>query len=322
MNSLKNNSLTNTTTESATPLMNTTISPTPLVNITITSSTSSSTPTSLIMLLQSKFIWRFQPILIAVYICLFTIGCVSMGPSAMGDAGDELIYLVPGDKLVLGSGETVTVDSDGVLRGVPKYEIIAAGVKARDVMKQLAQYRYFERYSFVAYGPRNIEVAGAIPRTGKYAYPIGEDWSIMNLLMNIDAVTATAQNRQYLLIRRAWAFPKAHLFLRGEILPELDTMGGEDVIIQTGDVILFPGDKPPIYIFGAVQQAECFTFTPEFPATLEIAVERAGGLSEDTKTNFIQVYRVLNPEKPIIFSLAWPQEKKFTLQAWDIVFVP
>lgn len=268
---------------------------------------------------------RYTALILAITMLIgwMNAGCVMMmGPEAMGDAGDELIYLTVGDKLALSSGKKVTVDADGFLRGIPDIELIAAGVKVRDVMKQLEQMHSFEQYRFIEYGKRSIEVAGAIPRSGKYVYPPGEDWSIMNLLMNIDAVNTAEAGDQYLLIRRAWAFPRAYTFLRGQILPQLGGMGGEDVLIQSGDLILFPGEAPPIYVFGAVPQPLCFTFVKESPATLETAIERAGGLASPDKTTFIQVYRVLDPENQTIFSLAWPHERNFTLQAWDVVFVP
>ena len=41
------------------------------------------------------------------------IGCPSHGPRAVGPAGEELLYMVPGDRIELDKGEIAYVDADG-----------------------------------------------------------------------------------------------------------------------------------------------------------------------------------------------------------------
>ena len=249
-------------------------------------------------------------------------GCRGIGPSAIGEAAAELIYLVPGDKIQLETGEVVYVDGDGRLQGIEEVEMIAAGVKARDVMMEVRKYRTFERYNIVEYGKRYIEVAGEVDRTGRYRYPLDEDWSIMNLLMNIQGFRHDLQAREYLLVRRAWAFPNAYLFLRGQAVPALEGIGGDDILIFSGDTVLFPGKTPFVYVFGGVKKrAICFSFAHK-PPNLKIAMEQAGGYFASANLQDIQVYRLFAPGKQSIFHLTWEKEQDFPLQSWDIVYVP
>lgn len=253
---------------------------------------------------------------------LYFWGCQGIGPVSSGDAADELIYLTPGDQMQLDTGDMVYVDSDGMLRGIAGYSIPAANQKLRDVMQALQQHTIFETYKIVSYGPRNIEVGGMVGYNGKIPYPLHEDWSIMNLLMNIEGINATSETRQYLLIRKAWQSPQANLFIRGESIPMLEGMGGDDLLIFPGDTILFPGNENLVYVFGAVSNPLCFTFENNSPPSLEDAVQKAGGFLKAANLKNIEVYRILRRENKSIFYLVWEKEQKFPLQSWDVIFIP
>ena len=268
-----------------------------------------------------------KPIFLISLFLLLTLpllsGCKGIGPSAMGEAAAELIYLVPGDKIQLETGEIVYVDGDGKLQGIESVDMIAAGVKVRDIMAALLRYRRFDRYRIIEYGKRYIDVAGEVDRTGRYQYPLDEDWSIMNLLMDIQGFRHDLQSKEYFLIRRAWAFPNAYLFLRGQAVPSVEGIGGDDILIFAGDTVLFPGKTPFVYVFGGVtKRAICFSFPKTSPPSLKIAIEQAGGYFESSNLKDIQVYRLFDSGKQSIFHLTWQNEQNFALQSWDIVYVP
>ena len=263
-------------------------------------------------------------IMLPLILCgMLLSSCQGMGPTAMGEAAAELTILAPGDKIKLNNGDTVYVDAEGYLQGIPDVSILAVNKKARDVMTLLSTKVKFDRYRFLEFGKRYVEVAGAVRRTGRYNYPLQEDWSLMNLLIAIQGITSQSKTRPYLLVRNAWEFPGGKLFIRGESLPLTKGMGGDDLLLFAGDQILFPGDQNIIYVFGAVHCAVCFTFDKnDDPPTLKIAIEKAGGFLKVANTNNIQLYRVLRESKQSIFQLSWKHEQKRQMNAWDIIYVP
>ncbi len=262
---------------------------------------------------------RIFIIALILFLSLIFISCSSMGPSAAGDS-DELTYLAPGDAIQLDTGTLVTVDDKGILRGFDKLEPIAVGRKVRDVMKELSDIKSFERYSFVRYGERYIDVAGAVPRSGRYHFPMHEDWSMMNLLMTLNFVAS--ENGEYLLVRHSPQFPGAYLFLRGETVPELNGIGGDDMLLNSKDRVLFPGKEQSVYVFGFVDQTVWFSFPIDSSATLSTAIDKAGGFSEKAKKNYVQIYRLLKTQQPTVLTLSWPREKEFKLEPWDIIYIP
>ena len=130
---------------------------------------------------------------------LLCLSCKGLGPSAIGSAAEELLFLVPGDKMYLDIDKFVYVDGDGMLRGFPQARILAAGRKVRDVMNELIEYIPFERYQFVHYGKRYIQVGGAIGRSGNIPYPAHEDWNMMNLLSTLEGPVHVGRRREYLI---------------------------------------------------------------------------------------------------------------------------
>lgn len=218
-------------------------------------------------------------IFVISFLSLFSSGCVGIGAIAVGaDAAVELTFMVPGDKLKLDSGDVVYVDNDGMLRGIDKVKIVAAGRKIRDVLKELAFYKIFERFSVIAYGKRYIDVAGDVRNSGRYSYPKDELWNMMNVMTKAEGFNNLSDKKQYLLIRNSWIFPHRKLFIRGEAVPVVaSAMGGDDLLIMSGDLIIFPGEAFPVYIYGAVKSPVCFVFNDKKnPPKLKDAIEKAG----------------------------------------------
>lgn len=270
------------------------------------------------MLIKNKMIYPF----LYLFFLLYLAGCQGIGPISSGEAADELIYLAPGDQVQIDTGENVYVDSDGMLRGIAGFSVSAANQKLRDVMQALQRHTPFETYKILAYGQRYIEVGGKVGYNGRLPYPLHEDWSIMNLLMSIEGIQASSETRQYLLIRKAWQSSQANLFIRGESIPMMEGMGGDDLLIFPGDTILFPGSENVVYVFGSVGTPVCFTFEESSPPKLLEAIDKAGGFLKSANLENIQVYRMLKKENKSIFYLQNQKDQAFPLQSWDIVFVP
>lgn len=245
-----------------------------------------------------------------------------MGPQSVGEAGLELITLVPYDKIQLNDGRNGYVDGDGYLRGIVDANILAAGRRARDVMNDLCSHSAFERYQFTQFGPRYIEIRGTIKTPGKYPYPMDEEWSVMDLVQQVHEFTYHAERREYLLVRRAWKFQDAYLFIHGEALPNLEGMGGDDLHLLPSDVMLFPGNDPIVYIFGSVKTPTCFTCASDARPTLKDAIDNAGGTLKTALLDNVYVYRVLRNQGRRIFILDLQKEQNFVLEGWDVVYIP
>lgn len=247
----------------------------------------------------------------------------NIGPRATGDAGTELVYLVPGDRIILPTGDQGYVDADGFLRGIRNANVQAAGRKARDVIEELSLHVYCDRYQVIHAGKREIEVRGSVKHPGTYSYPKDEDWNIMNLMLKVEGFLPGSESKEYLLVRKSWEFPGSSIFIRGEAMPSLMGIGGDALQIYAGDLIIFPGTDSIIYIFGSVKdRAECFTFTSKNPPVLKIAIEKAGGNSSIADLTNINVYRVLRDSKRSIFTLNFDSDHDFVLEPWDIVYIP
>jgi protein involved in polysaccharide export with SLBB domain len=222
-------------------------------------------------------------------------------------------------------GEEAYVDADGMLKGVKEASIKAAGRKIRDVVRDLTVYVSFERYQFIRSGKRTIEVRGAVKHPAVYEYPKDEEWNLMNLLLQVNGAFQLAESNDFLLIRKSWDFPNTFVFIRGQGIGSEEGIGGDDLLLYAGDLIIFPGKEHPVYVFGAVKdQAECFTFpnSPMSKPTLEIAIQQAGGIADKADFHNIYVYRLLNSRRQSIFTLDLEREKGFALQPWDIIYVP
>lgn len=254
------------------------------------------------------------------WLLLCSLGCAGLGPDAAGEAAEELTYLVPYDKIQTDKGAIGYVDAEGFLRGITEKKVLAAGRKARDVMSEVALHTPVMRYHIIHYGPRSIDIAGAIKRPGKYDYPVEVDWYLMNLVELAEGFTSQQQHYEYLLIRKVWELPDTFMFLRGEALPNLESIGGDDIMVFPGDIVLFPGAAPLAYIFGAVHTRECFTFSLDAPPTLKNAVEKAKPLIADIHN--VKVYRVLRTGHRSIVTLDMDKDPQFLLDAWDVVYVP
>lgn len=263
-----------------------------------------------------------------LFICLLISACnlTDLKLRSSGHAGEELIYLVPGDKIKLDSGDTGYVDADGYLVGIQDLRIPAVGHRVREIVKLLS-YEYsieFKRYKVINFGKRSIDVRGAVRTPGNYDYPPGSDWSIMNLLIKSNGFTGLGK-REYLLIRKAWGRPGKFVFIRGRSLPLEESIGGDNLLLYAHDRVIFPGNEYPIYVFGAVKSkagGTCFSFYDlQQPPTLKDGVEQSGGFSKSANTKNIQVYRVLRSQKQSIIHLDYKSAQEFKLQPWDVVYI-
>ncbi|HON45408.1 MAG: hypothetical protein KBC30_07545 [Planctomycetes bacterium] len=255
-------------------------------------------------------------------LCSCLINCQGIGPVSKGDAAEELIHLVPGDRFQLDNGKIVSVDRHGKLQGIDNLNMVVANKKLRDVAYAISTVEYFESYKIVRLGKRFIDVGGAVKVPGRHTYPLEEDWTMMNLLLTLEGIYSATDSREYLLVRKYWEYPNTFLFIRGEAVPALGGIGGDDLFLCPGDKVLFPGNENLIYIFGAVQKTICFTYNVDDVPNLESAIQAADGFTEDADLNDIQVFRVLRGDYRTIFQLTYEHEKQFTLQGWDIIYVP
>jgi hypothetical protein len=230
--------------------------------------------------------------------------------------------MVPYDKVQISDGRSGYVDGNGYLRGIVEANILAAGRKVRDVMNDLQSKTSFERYQITQFAPRYIEIRGAIKAPGKYPYPLDEDWSIMDLIQQINEFSYHAERREFLLVRKSWRYQDAYIFIHGEALPNLEGMGGDELFLFASDLVLFPGNTPLVYVFGSVKTPTCFTFAPDATPTLKVALEHAAGPLKTAQLNNVQVYRVLRPQGRRVFTIDSQQEPDFLLEAWDVVYVP
>ena len=260
--------------------------------------------------------------------CLLLCSCnmTDLNVRSAGDAGTELIYLVPGDRIALNTGEVGYVNGDGYFVGIRDLRFFAVGKRIREVVK-LLYYDHgvdFNQYKVVNFGRRSIDVRGSVKSPGVYSYPPGEDWNIMNLIMKVDGFASLGQ-REYLLIRKAWGYPGKFLFIRGMSLPVEEGIGGDNLLLYAHDRIIFPGVSQPVYVFGAVKAEAggvCFSFDGQAkPPTLKDAITQAAGFSKVSNQKNIQVYRLLHNERRSIISLDYEVGKEFELQPWDVVYV-
>ena len=256
-------------------------------------------------------------------LCLAGLSGCSFGPSATGVAAEETLYLVSHDKIQLDNGTIVYVDSDGMLQGIPNVRMVAAGRKVGSVMRDVTRYVQFEKYKMVDYGRRYVDVAGEItPEKREIDYPPYEDWSVTNLVSHIQGFIHTRKAKEYLLVRKAWHFPGSHVFVRGITETVAEEMEADELLIFSGDKILFPGDSGILYVFGAVARPTCFLFPKGRAPNLKNAIEQADGLLKSANLENVQVYRLLNKNKRSIFTLRWEISQEMPLQSWDIVYVP
>ena len=117
-----------------------------------------------------------------------------------------------------------------------------------------------------------------------------------------------------------WEYPNTFLFIRGEIVPALGGIG--EMIFSLSEISFIPRNENLIYIFCAVLKTICFTYNVDDVPNLESAIQAADGFTEDADLNDIQVFRVLRGDYRTIFQLTYEHEKQFTLQGWDIIYVP
>ncbi len=237
----------------------------------------------------------------------------------MGSAGEELLFMVPGDRIQLETGQIAYVNADGYLIGINNIRIPAAGRKMRDVIEKLSVWIYFDKYRVIEYGDRTVEVLGAVRFPGKYELP-QEGWSLMNLLMKVESLLSKGE-REFLVIRASWELPGKFIFIRGLSLPTLEGMGGDDLPIFAQDTVIFPGSRNPVYVFGAVKSPVCFSYSKNSP-TLKTAIDKAGGFLRSSDIKDIRVFRILRSEKQSVFKIPDYQGENFELEPWDIVYVP
>lgn len=262
----------------------------------------------------------------AVFLCCSTIvfcvaGC--MDPRPAGEAGIEGVLLVPGDRIRLDTGDEGMVYADGMLRGIRNAEILAAGLPASEIIPKLELLCSFERYELMHLGKRQIEIRGAIKHPGVYDFPPDEEWSLMDFLLKVEGFSSS-ENQEYLLIRKAWQYPGAFIFLRGEAIFSAAGIGGDDLMLAAGDIVLFPGTEALVYIFGAVaDQAKCFAF-PDVtkPPTLQAAIEMAGGYQTMADIENVLVYRVLKSAQQSVYTVDGKWKPDFPLMGWDVIYVP
>ena len=260
--------------------------------------------------------------IVGLFVALLSLlGCNPVGPQAMGGAGDELLFMAPYDKIKLDNGKVGYVDSDGMLRGITETNILAAGRQMRDVVSELARHTYFDKYSITQLGPRYVDVRGSIRDPGKYEYPVDEDWNIMDLVQKANGFPSQAASQDFLLVRKSWKFNNAMVFVRGEAIPSLEGIGGDELHLFANDTILFPGNESLVYVFGSVKTPVCFTFDTEVP-TLAVALEHAGGLLKTADPQNVQIYRVLTSQGRKVMTVELQREKNCLLEAWDVVYVP
>ncbi|WP_372365342.1 SLBB domain-containing protein [Candidatus Uabimicrobium sp. HlEnr_7] len=259
--------------------------------------------------------------------CLLLCACnmTDLNVRSTGEAGTELIYLVPGDRIALNTGDVGYVNGDGYFVGIRDIRFFAVGKRVREVIK-LLNYNHgvdFNQYKIVSFGRRSIDVRGAVQSPGTYEYPPGEDWNIMNLILKTDGFTSLGQ-REYLLVRKAWGYPGKFLFIRGLSLPVEEGIGGDNLLLYAHDRVIFPGISQPIYVFGAVKAEAggvCFSFDGQNKPTLKDSLNQAGGFLKTSNTKNIQVYRVLQNGRRSIVNLDYDVSGGFELQPWDVVYV-
>ena len=246
-----------------------------------------------------------------------TTNRLPVGPDYMLGPGDEVKVRVWGK---VEGAWNLTIERDGTVR-MPKVGVVALGGMTFEQAREVLQKEFSRYYSgfemnvtLGALRTMSVYVVGSARQPG--AYTVSSLASLVNVLIQAGGPTKSGSMRD-IQIRRGGK-PVAH-FDMYDFLRRGDKTGDQRLLPE--DVIFIPPVGPVAAIAGSVNSPGLYELKGE--RTVAQLVELAGGLNTVAFKGRLQIERIVNNNKQIVFEsdLEESREKEVDLRSGDILKV-
>lgn len=254
--------------------------------------------------------------------------CLVFGQSS----GPEGSYrLQPGDELEIqvidipDLAAVRTIQPDGMLSLVLLNEVPAAGLTVAELRHALTEgYAQFYRnprlgVAVKSFGNLNVYVAGDVSRPG--VIPLASGLTAVQAVIQAGGLLKTARAEKTVVLRdRDSGSPVVIPLHVTQVLEQ----GGEDVVLQRGDIIYVPQSDIQVYVGGEVARPGLIFVQGELTALA--AVLQAGGFTSDASPKSAVLFRDSGRNSAVVKELHLNEvldgSVDVTLQPYDIVYVP
>ncbi len=238
---------------------------------------------------------------------------VPVGPEYVIGPGDEIRITIWGK---IEGQWSVIVDRDGNIT-LPKVGVLGVTGLTFKELKELLHKEFSKYYtgfelsvSMGALRTIRVYVVGNAERPG--AYTISSLSTLINALFEAGGPSKTGTMRDIQLNRNGKTivhFDMYDFLLKGDKT--------KDVRLMPEDVIFIPPIGPLAAIAGSVNNPAIYELKGE--KTISQLIEMAGGLSDIAFTNRIQIERIVDNSRQIVFESDLAKAKDMEVQAGDVV---